>query len=390
MKTEAINHLRGKLIPFWEGLRDEQYGGFYGYLGYDLTLDKQSWKGSILNSRILYFFSRAYQLLGDANLLDDAKHAYAFFDRLLDKENGGVYWSCEYDGTPRDTMKHTYAQSFAIYGLSMYAIATGEREPVEQALALYRLIEGRMADKPGYREAFDRTFTRELDNAKLSDNPKLCAKGLVAEKTMNTLLHVMEAYTLLYRASGDADVKESLCGLLRVVREMVYNESANRLEVFFDRDLRTLIDMQSYGHDIEATWLLDFAADTVLEGEARRAYRAWTTSLAWAVYDRAYRDGSLLNEIVEGAADPTRIWWVQAETVIGMTNLYQKTGDERALKAAQSTLAFIWAKLVDPRAGSEWFAATDADGKPCEKPIVEPWKCPYHNGRMCMELIERL
>ena len=191
---EIQSHLTQKIIPFWSGLKDEKYGGFYGYLGYDLTLNRQAVKGCILNSRILWFFSNACLLLGDDSLLADAKHAYEFLkEHCIDPENGGVYWSLTYDGRPEDTTKHTYNQAFAIYALSSYYDASKDAQALELALSLYQIVEQKCRDAYGYMEAFDIRFA-PVENDKLSEN------GVMAEKTMNTLLHVFEAYTELYRA----------------------------------------------------------------------------------------------------------------------------------------------------------------------------------------------
>lgn len=388
-KREAEAHLTQKLIPFWNGLRDNENGGFYGYVGYDLQVDRTAPKGCILNSRILWFYSQAYAALGEPSLLENAKHAYAFLEQFWDQAQGGVYWSCAFDGTPLDTMKHTYAQSFAIYGLSAYAMASGDVQALAKATALYELIEARMTDSLGYLEAFDRSF-HPLDNAKLSDNPKLMERGLVAEKTMNTMLHVLEAYTALYKAGGDARVRESLHALLDTIGRRVYNQRENRLEVFFDPDLRSIINMQSYGHDIEASWLIDLAAKTALDQDGYAQTALWTTRLAQGVLKRALVGNSLLNENVEGEDDPTCIWWVQAETLVGMANLWQKTGDDTLPARMQAVWKMIQSRLVDPREGSEWFWRLEEDGQPSHMPIVEPWKCPYHNGRMCLELMARM
>jgi cellobiose epimerase len=389
LKREAETHLISKLIPFWQGLRDDMYGGYFGYMGYDLKVDPAAPKGGILLSRILWFFSSAYKATGDPSLLSHARHACAFLDRFFDEEYGGVYWSLSFDGKPLDTAKHTYAQSFAIYGLCAYALATGEQAPLKRALELYTLIETRMADGGTYLEAFDRAF-HPLENAKLSDNPKLLLKGIVAEKTMNTMLHLLEAYTLLFEATGDTRVYNSLRSLLLIIEQKVYNNNENRLEVFFDRELNTVFDMQSYGHDIEASWLIDLAAQRVLTGAELQRVQAWTTELAKGVYERAFIGGSLLNERTEGTDDPTRIWWVQAEAMVGLCNLFKKTGEKHLRDAMDELWGFIAGRLVDPRPESEWFWSLDALGRPDRKPIVEPWKCPYHNGRMCMELMARL
>ncbi|MCE5343930.1 MAG: AGE family epimerase/isomerase [Eubacteriales bacterium] len=389
LKQEVREHLQNKLIPFWAALRDEANGGFTGYVGFDLQKDETAPKGCILNSRILWFFSRAYQMLKQPPLLELARHAYAFMDRFEDTEYGGLYWAVTYDGKPLDTAKHTYAQAFAVYGLAAYAQASGNPEALQKAMGLYTLIETRMADENGYGEAFDRVFHPEI-NGKLSDNPKLTGRGVIAQKTMNTLLHLLEAYTLLYEVGRDPRVLSSLRALLLMLRLKVYNREANRLEVFFDSGMRSLFDMQSYGHDIEASWLIDLAARVAQTPEERAETERLTTELARDVLKRAFRDGSLLNERVEDEDDDTRVWWVQAETMVGLANLWQKTGEAEWLEAMQAEWRYIRTRLADPREGGEWYWCLDAEGTPCPRPIVEPWKCPYHNGRMCMELVERL
>lgn len=388
VQSEARAHLTGKLIPFWQALRDMQHGGYYGYMDFDLQVDRQAPKGCILNSRILWFFSKAYQALGDSSLLEHARHAYAFIDRFWDAQYGGLYWACTFDGAPLDTAKHTYAQAFAIYALSAYAAASGDAGALGKAMALFDLVEARAATDPGYLEAFDREF-RPLVNHKLSDNPRLEARGVVAEKTMNTMLHLMEAYAELYATSGESRVRERLQALLLLIATQVYNRNENRLEVFFDAELRPVADMQSYGHDIEASWLIDVAA-AVQDAPERAETLAWTQKLAEGVLQRAYQNGSLLNETIDGQAECTRIWWVQAETLVGLANLWQKTGNPVYQRQLEETWRYTMAHMADPRPGGEWYWSLSPEGTPARKPIVEPWKCPYHNGRMCLELMARL
>ncbi|MEA5000002.1 MAG: AGE family epimerase/isomerase [Candidatus Limiplasma sp.] len=389
LKTLATEHLQHKLLPFWAGLRDDAHGGYFGHMGYDLRIDRHSPKGLILHCRILWFFSRAAAQTGDPAAIAQARHAYAFLPTFWDAHSGGYFWSCSFEGLPLDTTKHTYAQAFAIYALCAYHLATGEAEPLQQALAVYHLMEARMRDSLGYLEAFDRDF-QPLDNAKLSDNPRLMQKGLVAEKTMNTMLHVLEAYTSLAQASQAADVAASLRALLYTIEHRVYDPIQNRLHVFMDARLSSILDMQSFGHDIEASWLIDLAARQVLPQVDQERVAAWTTALAQGVAQRAFQGGSLLNECVEGEMDSQRIWWVQAETMVGFVNLYAKTGERLIREAMDSLWQYIMNTMVDARAGSEWFWAVDAQGTPLNKPMVEPWKCPYHNGRMCLELMARL
>lgn len=382
---EIREHLTEKLIPFWEGLRDDQYGGYYGYMGYDLKTDQTYEKGCILNSRILWFFSNAYSLLGEDHLRIHAEHAYRFMrEYCVDREYGGVYWSVTCDGRVKDSTKHTYNQAFAIYALSSYYDAVKDEGALKLAMELQELIEEKCRDPFGYLEAFDRKFEPE-DNDKLSEN------GVLAEKTMNTLLHVFEAYTELYRVSRDKKIADKIRKMLDTIADKIYNPKLGRQEVFFDSRWNSLIDLYSYGHDIETAWLVDRGLEVLGEKEYKEKLAPITAEITKNIYDRALVDNSLLNEAENGVDDTTRVWWVQAETVVGFINGYQKNPQEKKyLEAAEAVWGYIKEYLIDPREGSEWFWSVDAQGTPAEKPIVEPWKCPYHNGRMCIEVIRRI
>lgn len=384
LEKETRSELENHIIPFWEGMKDEERGGFYGLLGYDLNLDKNAVKGCILNSRILWFFSNAYKMLGEKELFSYAHHAYAFLkEKCLDSKNGGVFWSVNADGSVADSTKHTYNQAFAIYALCSYFEISHDRAALETAFDLFSVIEEKCTDEVGYLEAFTRDFKPE-SNEKLSEN------GVMAEKTMNTLLHVLEAYTDLYRMSKDARVKERLHFILRQFESKIWNPEKKRQEVFFDKNLNTLIDLYSYGHDIETSWLLDKCLSVLGEEEYTGLIAPITKTMAEQILSIAYKNHSLLNECEKGKDDSKRIWWVQAESVVGFLNAFQKTGAEAYLETVADIWAFIKEHLIDKRNGSEWFWCTDENGKPePQKPIVEPWKCPYHNGRMCFEVMER-
>ena len=386
MKEEIKDQLVSSIIPFWKNLRDDEFGGYYGYMGYDLKLDKKAEKGCILNSRITWFFSNAYTLLKDESLLKEADHGYAFLkDHCIDKENGGIYWSMKYDGTPLDTTKHTYNQAFCIYALSSYYEASGKKEALDLAKQLFHMIEEKCTDDQGYLEAFTRDFKPE-SNEKLSEN------GVLAEKTMNTLLHVLEAYTELYRVSRDEEVKEKLKWIMDVFAEKVYNPELKRQEVFFDKNYNSIIDLHSYGHDIETAWLMDRSLEILDDDAYTKKLSPITKALTENIYNVAFDGHSLSNECDKGVVDTNRVWWVQAETVIGFLNGFEKDPSKTEYKeAAEATWQFIKDYVIDKRPGSEWFWLVRQDGTPVEgEPIVEPWKCPYHNGRMCMEVIRRL
>lgn len=383
---EIEEHLKISLIPFWEGLKDEEYGGYYGYLDYDLRLDKQYEKGCILNSRILWFFSNAFLALRDERLLQDAEHAYRFLrEYCVDSSYGGVYWSVTYDGRPLDATKHTYNQAFAVYALSSYYDASKDEEALALAGKLQNLIEERCTDEFGYLESFTRDFCPE-ENDKLSEN------GVIAEKTMNTLLHVFEAYTEYYRVTKDERTAGYLRRMLDLFAVRVYNRELGRQEVFFDREWNSLIDLYSYGHDIETSWLVDRGLEMLGDEHYTKKLAPVTAEIADHIYECAYRNHSVMNEAENGVDDTTRVWWVQAESVVGFLNAYQKNPQKnnRYLEAAVDIWEYIYAYLIDKRPGSEWFWCVDANGVPVHKPIVEPWKCPYHNGRMCLEVMRRM
>lgn len=385
MVNEMKSHLLEKIIPFWKALKDEEFGGYYGYMDYDLKVDTNAVKGCILNSRIMWFFSNAYTLLKDESLLVEAKHGFSFMkEHCMDKENGGIFWSIKYNGEPEDTTKHTYNQAFAIYALSSYYEASKDEEALSMAKELFHIIEERCTDEIGYKEAFDKEF-HEIENDKLSEN------GVIAQKTMNTLLHVFEAYTELYRVAGLPEVKERLMWIMDTFADKVYNPKLHRQEVFFDAEMNSILDLHSYGHDIETAWLIDRGVEVLGEKKYEEKMTPITKDLTAQIYKVAFDGHSLANECEKGVVNTHRIWWVQAETVVGFLNGWNKNPDKpEYLEAAQNTWEFIKKYVVDSREGSEWFWEVDPEGVPYpERPIVEPWKCPYHNGRMCFEVIRR-
>ncbi len=385
LQEEARRMLEERLIPFWLSLRDDTHGGFYGYLDFDLRLDRRAEKGCILNNRILWFFSRCASQLGRADCLAAAEHAYRFLTgRCIDQINGGLFWSVTYDGVPLDTTKHTYNQAFAIYALAAYYEASGDERALALARGLFYLIETRCRDTGGYLEAFDQRF-HPAENEKLSEN------GVLAQRTMNTLLHVFEGYAGLYQACGDAQVKRAMVEILTIYRKKIYNPALRRQEVFFDRDYHPLIDLHSYGHDIESSWLIDWGCSLLGEPELEREIGAIDQEMAHEILRRAYANGSVMNERERGVDNTTRVWWVQAEAVLGFLNAWEKEPDCGAFREAAGTVwRYINTTLVDPRPGSEWYWEVDEHGVPSSrKPIVEPWKCPYHNGRLCLEILRR-
>lgn len=406
IKSELFTHL----LPFWMNLQDKQEGGYYGYVGYNLDLDKKSDKGVILHSRIMWFFSNVYAYISDnpkvkeeiesgkygytcKDILDAATQSYKhIMSKCIDNENGGVYWSVTYDGKPADTTKHTYNIAFTIYALSAYYAVTNDKVALNLAYDLFTVIETKCRDEEGYLEAFDIEF-KPAGNDKLSEN------GVEAGRTMNTLLHIYEAYTELYRVDENAHVKEKLFAIIDIFVDNMFNTELNRQEVFFDLKYNTLIDLHSYGHDIETSWLFDRGLE-VLESkdpEGTAPYsdklRPILKKLADCVMDKAFDGRALYNECEKGVDDKKRIWWVQSEAIVGYVNMAEKYPEQRDkyLSVAEKIWEYTRDFIVDKREGGCWLSENFYDDSPNEaKAIADEWTCPYHNGRMCTEVLRRL
>lgn len=384
LKKECKKELTERILPFWNKLRDDENGGFYGFMDNDLKVDKKADKGVILNSRILWFYSMAYKTLGEDYLLDNARHAYEFLrDKCVDRKNGGVYWLMTYDGGVSDGMKHTYNQAFAIYALSAYYLAGGGKEALDLAFELFDTVEEKCTDDIAYMEAFSEDW-------KLIPNDALSENGLMADKTMNTVLHLIEGYTVLLEASGSEKVRNRLMFLLGITKNKIFDSKNNKLLVFFDRELNVIGDIHSYGHDIEATWLIDKACQVLGDKETEAEWRAINLRISDNIYNIAYENGALNNERENDKIDKKRVWWVQAESVVGFVNAYMQGGNKKYLEAAEKIMEWIETYQTDSREGSEWWGEVDYNGKPMQTvEMVNPWKCPYHNGRMCMEILGR-
>lgn len=415
LTEEMKQHLCTVILPFWLRREDDVNGGFTGYMDYELEDDPKAVKGSILNSRILWFFSSVIRAMNEGQIQDSdlqgytgedirksADHAYEFLrDVIYDREKGGLYWSVTYDGRPYDTTKHTYNQGFGIYGLSAYYEITGNQEALDLANGLFDIIESHCCDAEGYGEAYNRDFS-PASNEKLSEN------GVMAQRTMNTLLHVYEGYAKLLEAlkENDADpakikkVSDRMISQLNIFNKKIYNPEKHRQEVFFDKEYNSLIDLHSYGHDIETAWLIRWGIEVlktqpvVKDNDQLLAdIQDMAVDLTEKILDDCFDGHSLPAEKEGNEVHDHRVWWVQAETVNGFLYEYISSGNEKYLDAALSEWEYIKEKSIDHRKGSEWFWELYADGSPVpDRPIVEEWKCPYHNGRMALltlKLFER-
>jgi len=417
MKREMQDVLQNNILRFWlEKMVDRENGGFYGRIDGQGVLHKDAEKGAILNARILWSFSAAYRVLHQEEYLEAATRAKNYIiNHFIDKEYGGVYWSLDCKGQPLDTKKQFYAIGFAIYGMSEYARATGDREALECALQLFDCIEQHALDHQynGYIEACTREWG-EIADMRLSE---LDANY---PKSQNTHLHIIEPYTNLYRCLKELDVTESvnyvpvvgavlpvdvtvpqetknrveaaLRNLIDIFTDHILNPETHHLDLFFEKDwTRGAGHLESYGHDIECSWLMHEAALVLGDGDVLRKMEPIVRMVAEASEKGLRPDGSMIHEanLDTGHVDDDLHWWVQAENVVGWYNLYQHFGDEKALERALQGWNYIKTQIVDWENG-EWHWSRHADGT---LNTVDDkagfWKCPYHNSRMCLEIMER-
>ena len=406
-KDELTVNLTQNILPYWMERMKDPRGGYYGRRDGHDNLDKDAPKGAILQARILWTFSAAYNALGNPEYLAEAGHAYEFIrDHFIDRENGGAYWSVSADGAPLDTKKQFYAIAFIIYGLSEYYIASGDEEALQAAFLLFESIEehARDREKDGYIEAATCDW-HPIEDMRLSE------RDANASKTMNTHLHILEGYTNLLRAlriakergvesvsdSEIKKVKEANVYLLRIFLDRIENPETHHLTLFFDDDWNKYDDAESYGHDIEASWLLLETALVIGDKKLTEETLEHTRLIALAALKGRREDGSMVYELHgNGTLDADRHWWVQAENVIGQLYLarFHSDPDSEAeriywLKSAYESWRYIAENLVDPE--GEWFWSIKADGS--VNRIDDKagfWKCPYHNSRMCIESIKQL
>lgn len=388
LREEVKDELVNDILPFWMNrMTDREQGGFYGRIDGNNCLHPDAPKGAILNARILWTFSAAFRLLKKPEYLETATRAKRYLlDFFYDKQYGGIFWELNADGTPSDAKKQIYALGFAIYGLSEYARATGDRGALEYAVRLFEVIEKYSFDpvQNGYVEALTREW-QPIQDMRLSD------KDENEKKTMNTHLHILEPYANLYRVWKDERLEKQLRNLIKVFVTRILDAESGHLNLFFEEDWSNKYHIISYGHDIEASWLIHEAALALGDQGLLAEIEPVIVKIAQAADEGLNRDGSMIYEnfVDKQKVDRELHWWVQAENVVGHINLYQYFHDEDALRKALKCWQFIKENLIDGE-GGEWYWSRYADGTVNRKDDKAGfWKCPYHNGRMCMEIIER-
>jgi len=387
-KQEAEKMARENILPFWQRMADKENGGFYGEADFYGKINKTANKGCILNSRILWTFSAAYRLFGDNAYRDCAAHAKDFLtSAFLDKEHGGLYWLVDSAGKAINTRKQFYNIAFGIYALGEHYLAAGDKSSLELAMSLFETVEQYGLDEAagGYIEARVRDWSG-------IDDYRLSGKDLNSPKSMNTCLHVLEAYTTLCRSGAGERVRKALELLLRVTLDKIVNSNWH-FELFFDMEWKPLSGDISYGHDIEGSWLMYEAALAVgnesLIREVKQTALAIADVIRAAAIDR--KNGGLFSGLDEaGNIHPKKEWWPQAEAVVGFYNAYELSGEQKYFDAADSIWNYIQNHFAD-RANGEWHNELSLDNMPdTSMPKAGFWKCPYHNARACFEIIRRM
>lgn len=388
LQSEVRDELVNNILPFWSTcMVDHEYGGFYGRIMGNGRLIPDAAKGGILNARILWSFSAAYHHEKNPLYLEMAKHANDFIlAHFFDHEFGGTFWTISFDGKPVDTKKQIYSQAFFIYAFSEYYNASGDSSSLQTAIELFRIIEKHSFDTRlnGYLEAYSRDW-------KLLEDLRLSEKDANEKKTMNTHLHILEAYTNLYRVWKDDGLARQLRNMIVLFIEKIVNPATRHLDMFFDENWNPKGVIVSYGHDIEASWLIDEAARVLGDPVLLAAVQKICISIAEAACEGLQPDGSVVYEkdTSTGHIDKDRHWWVQAEAVVGFLNAFELTGDKEWLEKALKCWSYISQNQID-RTEKEWFWSISDDGVANRKEDKAGfWKCPYHNSRMCLEVMMR-
>ncbi|MBP3743631.1 MAG: AGE family epimerase/isomerase [Treponema sp.] len=427
------NELFNDILPYWEAhARDTRSGkeGFFGAIDNENNPDQQIERSIVMTSRFLWTYSAVARLTHDARYLPMADFAYqTITQKYWDRENGGVYWSVLPDGSPKVSKKQIYGEAFCCYGLSEYAAAVkelreeGEVSPLLQpasqssatpsnggqaprsaplseeaanlALDLFNLLETHALDPEagGYVEARARDWSQTNDMI-------LSPKDMNCPKSMNTNLHVMEAYTNLYRTlpvvfpdakAIRAEVGDSLADLVRITVDKILQPNAH-LGMFFDMNWNLLAEEISYGHDIEASWLLWEAACELEDEELKSEIRDTVIRVAQVALDEGFdhENGCMENFLLPpNRRDRTRVWWNQAESINGFYNAWEMTGESKYSDAVIKNWKWIQDYQIDKK-GGEWWNAVAPDGTPLlNEDKGGNWKTSYHNGRTCIELLRR-
>lgn len=387
LKTELELELQSILSYWMENTIDKKNGGFVGQIDYNNNIINEAEKGSVLNARLLWTFSAAYKITKNKEHLKTAKRAFEYISKYFyDKEFGGVFWNVNYDGTPKDTKNQIYALAFVIYGLSEYYSVTQDKKSLHLSIALYNRIQKHSYDteKGGYFEAFTRDW-KPIDDLRLSE------KDANEKKTMNTHLHIVEGYANLYTVWKDGSLRKIIIDLLETIEKYFINTETGHLRLFFDENWIEKKDVISYGHDIEAAWLLLQCAEIIEDEKLIARYKKHALQIADVTKEGIDNDGGLWYEleIETNELMAEKHWWPQSELMIGYFTAWQLTQKQEYLDIVFKNWDFTKKYMIDKENG-EWFWGVFSDYSIMKKDKAGFWKCPYHNGRACIELIHRI
>ncbi|MBN1480293.1 N-acyl-D-glucosamine 2-epimerase [candidate division KSB1 bacterium] len=376
------------LTPFWQTqVLDYQNGGFIGRMENDRTIDRRAVKGLILNTRLLWTYSALYQFLGEDSLSTLAHRAFNYLvDHFVDPENGGAFWMLDYQGNPVDDKKKIYGQAFFIYALAEYYKIVQEKQLLDLATHFFDMIEGYAFDSKngGYFEAFERDWD-------LAEDLRLGAADMNEKKSMNTHLHLLEAYTNLFRVLKHKSLEQKLAEMIKIFTSFIIDPDSFHFRLYFDEEWQPKSNLLSFGHDIEGSWLLYEAAEVLGMNELEIKIKEYSINMANAVLQRGIdRDGGLFYEAnASDIVDTDKHWWPQAEAVVGFLNAFEISQDIKFLNAAIKSWNFIEKHIIDKKNG-EWFWRVSKERKPYQNaPKVSEWKSPYHNCRACLEILRR-
>ena len=387
MREDLIN---GSVFPFWQKYTvDEENGGFYGAVDVDLKIHKDSPKALVLNARLLWTFASAYRIFKKPEYKELADRAFEYLVKYFwDKENGGGFWMLNADGTVQDNTKMTYAQGFMLYAFSEYVRANGSEEARKYADMVYDYLENECKEGKYYLENARGTGT---GNGAITE---------VGNLSMNTHIHILEPMTCYFRIRHDKCVEESLVNLIEVCARKIYDAAEHHFVMFFDSEMNPLPGEVSFGHDIEGSWLMTEAAEVLLEyaedkerakALLKEAEEVAINMVNYTLEHGVDTDGGVFDEghFGGGIVIPNKVWWAQAEGIVGSVNAWQLTKDEKYLDAACKTWEYIKTQVINGPA-AEWLAS--GKNSPDEENSIflcGPWKCPYHNARAAFEICER-
>ncbi|RAP77933.1 AGE family epimerase/isomerase [Paenibacillus montanisoli] len=389
-KSRIERELKENILGYWAANTvDHENGGFYGKVADDRLAVKESPKSLVLNTRILWTFAKAYRSYGDPLYLALAQRASDYLsNHFLDPRHGGYYWMVDSEGRALNRNKQIYGQAFAVYAFAEHYLATGDAGSLQQAIDVFRFMREHAYDPEnnGYREVCSEDWAASDQSGLGPDIPGM-------KKGMNTSLHVLEAFTNLYRAWKSEEIRYALKEMIETMLERIIDPATCRFQLYFDEAWNSLRpNLSSSGHDIEGSWLLYEAAHVLDDELLLQAAKRTAIGMAQAIYEKGIApDGGIIEESDEhGPVTTDKTWWPQAEGVVGFVNAYQMTGQPHFMDAAVACWRYIEERFSD-RLNGEWFAMVAADGRTDRSlPKVDAWKCPYHNARACFELVERL